>query len=89
MTYARGYAIFYADLVFLLLHFLSREGIFLLPAEDENLTVAEDFNRGGMLCDVLYVCHFTGKENGIITTSYSKIDIAAMTTMSAIKRSDP
>ena len=46
MTYARGYAIFYADLVFLLLHFLPREGIFLVPAEDDDLTVAEDLLRG-------------------------------------------
>ena len=40
-----------------LFHFLSREGIFLLAAEDDDLAVAEDFKRGGMLCDVLYVCH--------------------------------
>ena len=46
MTYARGYAIFYADLVFLLLHFLPCEGIFLVPAEDDDLTVAEDLLRG-------------------------------------------
>ena len=39
----------------MLFHLLSREGIFLLAAEDEDLTVAEEFNRFNRVLRFLYV----------------------------------